>query len=296
MKTRRLRTIVAALAITMVGSLLAGCAGESSEASNAANKEISGSITASGSTALQPLAEQASKLFMDNNPGATISVQGGGSGTGLTQVLQGAVQIGNSDIYAEEKLKPEDAKALVDHKVAVIGFAVVTNKKVQVDNLSKEDLIKIFTGQVKNWKEVGGNDMPIQLINRPKSSGTRATFLKYGLDGKEEAEGVSLQQDSSGAVKNTIAETDGAIGYLALSYLTEDVRKEIKVLKLDNIEADKEKIAAGKYPIWSYEHMYTKGEPKDLTKAFLDFMVSAEVKPIIEKLGYIAISDMKVSR
>jgi phosphate transport system substrate-binding protein len=304
MKIRRLRTVIAALAITMSAGVLVGCGEKAPEttnnASNGTKKEttaqITGSITASGSTALQPLAEQAAKLFGEKNPGATVTVQGGGSGTGLTQVLQGAVQIGNSDIFAEEKLKPEEAKTLVDHKVAVIGFAVVVNNKVKVDNLSKADLIKIFTGQVKNWKEVGGNDLPIQLINRPKSSGTRATFQKYGIDGKEEAEGVSLQQDSSGAVKNTIVATDGAIGYLALSYLTEDVRKEIKILKLDNAEATKENITAGKYPIWSYEHMYSKGEPKDLTKAFLDFMVSADVKPIIEKLGYIPTADMKVTR
>jgi phosphate transport system substrate-binding protein len=295
MKARRLKILVATLAITIVAGALAGCGNKGNE-NNAATKELSGTITASGSTALQPLAEQVAKKFSDENPGATVTVQGGGSGTGLTQVLQGAVQIGNSDIFAEEKLKPEEASTLVDHKVAVVGFAVVTNNKVKVDNLSKADLIKIFTGQVKNWKEVGGNDLPIQLINRPKSSGTRATFTKYGLDGKEEAEGVSLQQDSSGAVKNTIMATDGAIGYLALSYLTEDVRKEIKVLKLDNVDANKENITAGKYPIWSYEHMYTKGEAKDITKAFLDYMISNEVKPIVEKLGYIPISDMKVSR
>lgn len=300
MRIGRLRIVIAALAITMTAGVLSGCGKKTEEVQNnggnAAKKEIVGSITASGSTALQPLAEQAAKLFSEKNPGATVTVQGGGSGTGLTQVLQGAVQIGNSDIYAEEKLKPEEAKLLVDHKVAVIGFAVVVNNKVKIDNISKADLIKIFTGQVKNWKEVGGNDLPIQLINRPKSSGTRATFQRYALDGKEEAEGVSLQQDSSGAVKNTITATDGAIGYLALSYLTEDVRKELKLLKLDGAEATKENITTGKYPIWSYEHMYTKGEAKDLTKDFLDYMVSSDVKPIIEKLGYIAITDMKVSR
>jgi phosphate transport system substrate-binding protein len=296
MRPGRLRVILAAFAITMSVSVLTGCEEDNGSSSNASNTGLSGSITASGSTALQPLAEQIARIFNENNPSATVSVQGGGSGTGLTQVLQGSVQIGNSDIYAEEKLKPEDAKTLVDHKVAVVGFTVVTNNKVAVDNISKAALIKIFTGQVKNWKEVGGNDMPIQLINRPKSSGTRATFRKYGLDDKEEAEGTSLQQDSSGAVKNTIKASDGAICYLALAYLTEDVRKEIKVLKLDNVEANKENITTGKYPIWSYEHMYTRGEPQGLTKAFLDYVVSREVKAVVEKLGYIPISDMKISR
>lgn len=296
MKSRKFRTVVAGLAIALVAGTLAGCGNKSEQGGNTNSKEISGSITASGSTALQPLAEQVSKMFTDANPGATVNIQGGGSGTGLTQVLQGNVDIGNSDIFAEEKLKPEEAKTLVDHKVAVVGFAVVVNNKIKIDNLSKADLIKIFTGQVTNWKEVGGDDVKIQLINRPKSSGTRATFKKYALDGKDEAEGTALQEDSSGAVKKAIQATDGAIGYLALSYLTEDVRKDIKVLKLDNVEANKDSITSGKYPIWSYEHMYTKGEPKEVAKAFLDYMVSSNAKTLVEKLNYIPVSDMKVSR
>ncbi|ERI89537.1 phosphate binding protein [Clostridiales bacterium oral taxon 876 str. F0540] len=300
MKSRNFRTMVAGLAIAVVAGTFAGCGNKAEQGGNtnqsSTKKELSGSITASGSTALQPLAEQVAKMFTDANPGATVNVQGGGSGTGLTQVLQGNVEIGNSDIFAEEKLKPEEAKTLVDHKVAVVGFAVVVNNKVKVDNLSKADVIKIFTGQVTNWKEVGGDDVKIQLINRPKSSGTRATFKKYALDGKDEAEGTALQEDSSGAVKKAIQTTDGAIGYLALSYLTQDVRKDIKVLKLDNVDANKDSITSGKYPIWSYEHMYTKGEPKEIAKAFLDYMVSNEAKSLVEKLNYIPVSDMKVSR
>ena len=296
MKSRKISIVTAGLAIAVVAGIFTGCGNKTEQGGNAAKKELSGSVTASGSTALQPLAEQAAKLFSDENPGVTVNVQGGGSGTGLTQVLQGAVDIGNSDIFAEEKLKPEEAKTLVDHKVAAVGIAVVVNNKVKVDNLSKGNLIKIFTGQVTNWKEVGGDDMKIQLINRPKSSGTRATFKQFALDGKDEAEGNALQQDSSGAVKQGIESTAGAISYLAVPYLTEEVRKTVKVLKLDDFEANKENIATGKYPIWAYEHMYTKGEAKDLAKVFLDYMVSAKVKPIIEKLNYIPISDMKVSR
>lgn len=296
MKKNSLKVLVAALAITMTAGVFVGCGSKNNETTN--NKtEISGSITAAGSTALQPLAEQAAKKFTESNPNATVTVQGGGSGTGLTQVMQGAVEIGNSDIFAEEKLKPEEAKTLVDHKVAVVGFGIVVNEKVKVDNLSKADVIKIFTGEITNWKEVGGDDLKITVINRPKSSGTRATFKKYALDGKEEVEGKALTQDSSGAVKKTIEETEGSIGYLATSFLNDKANLTgIKVLKFDGVELNKENITNGKYTIWSYEHMYTKGEPKGLTKAFLDYMVSEEVKPIIEKLGYIPVADMKVTR
>lgn len=294
MKKTGLKAIIAALSITFVAGAFVGCGNKEEKSAN--NKELSGTITAAGSTALQPLAEQVAKQFNDNNPGVTVNVQGGGSGTGLTQVSQGSIDIGNSDIFAEEKLKTEDAKVLVDHKVAVVGFAVVTNSKVKVTNLTKAQLIDIFTGKVTNWKEVGGDDMKIQIINRPKSSGTRATFKKYGLDGKDEVEGVGLQEDSSGLVQKTIQSTDGSIGYLALSYLTTDVRKSINVLKLDGLDANKENITAGKYPIWSYEHMYTKGEPKELIKAYIDYMSKDEVKPILDKLGYISVKDMKVTR
>lgn len=297
---KNIKVLITALAITMTAGVFAGCGntdnGTTTE-DNTNKTEISGSITAAGSTALQPLAEQAAKKFGEKNTNATVTVQGGGSGTGLTQVMQGAIDIGNSDIFAEEKLKEAEAKELVDHKVAVVGFGIVVNDKVNIDNLSKAEAIKIFTGEVTNWNQVGGNDLKITVINRPKSSGTRATFKKYALDGKDEVEGKALTQDSSGSVKKTIEETEGAVGYLATSFINDKTNLGgVKVLKFDGVELTNENITSGKYTIWSYEHMYTKGEPKDLTKAFLDYMVSDEVKPIITQLGYIPVTDMKVTR
>jgi len=301
MKKNNLKVLVAALVVTMTAGMFVGCGKQADTTAASANDTkkatVSGSITSSGSTALQPLAEQAAKKFADANPSATINVQGGGSGTGLTQVMQGAVDIGNSDLFAEDKLKPEEAKQLVDHKVAVVGIAVVLNSKVKVDNIKKEDLIKIFTGEITNWKQVGGDDMKITIINRPKSSGTRATFKKFALDGKDEVEGKALTEDSSGAVKKTIETTEGSIGYLASSYVNNPANLSgVKVVKFDNVEMNKDNITSGKYPVWAYEHMYTKGEAKDLAKAFIDYMGSADVKTLIEKLGYIPTADMKVTR
>jgi phosphate transport system substrate-binding protein len=295
MRKASLKAIVAAITITVIAGAFVGC-GKKTETSTKNGTEIKGTITASGSSALQPLAEQAAKTFKEKNPNATVNVQGGGSGTGLTQVMQGAVDIGNSDIFANEKTGI-DATALIDHKVAVVGFAAVTNEKVKVDNLTKAQLIDIFTGKITNWKDVGGNDMKIQVINRPKSSGTRASFKRYALDGKDEVEGTALTEDSSGAVKKIIQTTDGSIGYLASSYLSTEANKAgLKVMKLDGVEMSKDNITSGKYNIWSYEHMYTKGEAKDLAKAFLDYMISDDVKPLIIKLGYIPTTEMKVQR
>lgn len=262
------------------GLLLAGCGsgGASTESSQASGGSSSGAasnenveILAVGSTALQPLVEAAGESFSADNPNYTITVQGGGSGTGLSQVEAGAVTIGNSDVFADEK-DGVDASKLVDHKVAVVGMAPVVNKDAGVTDLSQQDLIDIFTGKVKNWSELGGADQEISVINRASGSGTRATFEKWGLDGAETIQ--TQEQDSSGTVRKIVAETPGAISYLALSYLDDS----IQALSLDGVEATPENIADNKWPIWSYEHMYTNGEPDANVKAFLDYIMTDDVQ------------------
>lgn len=300
MKKTSLKLSIAALAVTMLAGAFVGCGSkeENNNQSDSKTKTYSGSITASGSTALQPLVEKSADTFKGKNPDAMISVQGGGSGTGLTQVSQGAVDIGNSDVFAEEKLKADEAKALVDHKVIAQGFAVVVGKDINVKSLTKDQIAAIFSGKIKNWKEIDPSiDEAINVIHRPASSGTRATFIKTVLGGKKELEDdkVGITQDSNGAVKTAIETTKGSISYVGLGYLQDEaVKKSLNIVAIDGVDATKENITTGKYPFWSWGHMYTKGEDNELAKAFIEFIMSSDNKENVEKLGFISGAEMQV--
>ncbi|MCJ0574003.1 phosphate ABC transporter substrate-binding protein PstS family protein [Enterococcus cecorum] len=275
--------------LLLAGVFLTGCGNASSTENSSANsKQVQ--IVAVGSTALQPLVESAQEQFVAKNANYQITVQGGGSGTGLSQVASGSVQIGNSDVFAEEK-DCVDASKLVDHQVAVVGMAPVVNKAIGVKNVTKDQLIAIFTGKVKNWQELGGKDQEIVVVNRASGSGTRATFEKWGLDGAKTIQ--AQEQDSSGTVKKIVSSTPGAISYLALSYIDDS----LEALSLDGVAPTAENIETNDWPIWSYEHMYTKGKPTKEIKKFLDYMVSDEVQEgLVKDLGYLPVTKMQVSR
>ncbi|HIW71352.1 MAG TPA: phosphate ABC transporter substrate-binding protein PstS family protein [Candidatus Levilactobacillus faecigallinarum] len=281
-----------AMGIAAISLLLVGCgkATSSTSSSKTSSAALSGKVTAVGSTALQPLAAKAGSQFTAKNSKVNLTVQGGGSGTGLSQVQSGAVSIGDSDIFAEEKAGIK-ASELTDHKVAVVGMGPVVNKDTGVKNLKMSQLKEIFTGKITNWKMVGGKDQKIVIINRAQGSGTRATFENAVLKGATAVK--SQEQDSNGAVQKIVATTPGAVSYLAFSYFT----NKLQAVSVDNVTPTDNNVETNKWKIWSYEHMYTKGTPDKATAAFLKYMSSKDVQSsLVKDMGYISIHDMKVSK
>ncbi len=279
------------ISVFAAGLALTGCGGN-----DAGESGPSGKVTVSGSSALLPLAKDAAQKFKAKNDQVSITLNAGGSGTGLKQVSEGSVDIGSSDVFAKEKLPEAKAAELVDHKVAITVMAPVVSKEIgtNVKSLTKAQLQDIFTGKVTNWKDVGGPDEAVVLITRPSTSGTRALFTKYALDGKEELSNKSMENDDSGTLVQTVSQTKGAIGYVALSYLMNN--NTVTPLAIDGVEPTLDNVYNGKYPVWGYEHMYTKGEATGAVKAFIDFIMSKDYNADIEKQGYGVASKMKVTR
>lgn len=239
-------------------------------------------ITIAGSTALLPLVKDAAASYQQQHPEVKISVSGGGSGSGITGVASKAIDVGNSDILAPTH--PE----LVDNRVAVIGFAIVTHPGVGAKNLSKKQLQDIFSGKVTNWKDVGGADQKIVVINRPRSSGTRAVFTKTVMGGVTIDES-GLTEDATGTVVSVVKQTPGAVSYAAFSGTRGSGLTELSV---DGVAPTDDNIIDGNYPVWSYEHMFTMGPASGETSRFIAF-VSGNAD-LVRKDGFILIRDMKV--
>ncbi len=256
---------------------------ETTETADAA-EAVSGEVTAAGSSALLPLAQEAAEKFMDINPDCIVTVNGGGSGEGLKQVADGAIDIGNSDVYAEEKLDADVAATLTDHEVCVITMAPVVNAELGVTDLTTEQLTGIFTGEITNWSEVGGPDEDIMLVTRPSSSGTRALFKNWALGGAEEASNEALETDDSGTLLQTVEQNTGAIGYVALSYLVDN--DSVATVSIDGVEPSLENTYNGTYKVWGFEHMYTNGEGSEQAQAFINYMMGDEFGEEIEAMGY----------
>jgi phosphate transport system substrate-binding protein len=241
------------------------------------------SLTVAGSTALLPLALDAAGVYQTKHSDVKISVSGGGSGTGLNQVLAKAIDIGDSDIVAPP------GSPLTDNKVAVIGFAIIINPALNVKSLTKKQIQQIFGGTVTNWNQVGGPDQKIVVVNRTRGSGTRVVFEKTIIAPEKVVE-TGLTEDATGTVVSVVGQTPGAISYAAFSGTHQ---KPVTEIAIDGVAPTEKNILVGKYPFWSYEHMFTNGVPSGEVAKFIQFVETSN--DLLVKNGFIKISDMKVS-
>ncbi|RLG25298.1 phosphate ABC transporter substrate-binding protein [Methanosarcinales archaeon] len=261
--------------IIVFAALFAGCIGDNDVKT----------LTVAGSTTVLPVNQECARLMMDTNPGLKISVSGGGSGHGIKAVGSGEINIG----AASRDIKSKEMEAYPDLKAVGIGkdsVAIVVNPTNPIDGLTMDEASKIFAGEIKNWKEVGGEDSKIRVITREDGSGTREVFEKYVLKPSErEISGEASVKPSNGEVRATV-HTDGtSIGYLSLGY----VDPSIKALKIDGVEATVENVLAGSYPIVRTLYLVTKGEPDKLESEFIDFVLSDRGQSVVEDMGYISV-------
>jgi phosphate transport system substrate-binding protein len=255
-------------------------------------------ITADGSSALQPLIKQAAAEF-DQANGTQSTINAGGSGQGLKDVSAGAVQIGMSDLFADAKLSASDAAALTDHQVAAVVFTLVVNNDLngKVNNLTKAQIKGIYTGQYSNWSQLGGPSEAITVVNRPLTSGTRATFNKFVLDGTQEKAGTTLTQDNTGAVAQAITQTPGSIGYVSIGFAaSSQYASQLTPLCIDGGKPVATDVNSGKYVFWNVEHAYTKGPATGATKALLQYVESAAAQQNdLLALSYLPVSKVAAS-
>lgn len=282
---RKSKILLVAVAMLVGISLIAGCGGQQKAAETPKAGDIQGTVTASGSTALLPLLKPGQEEFQKKHAKVTVNISGGGSFTGQNQVASGSVNIGNSDVGLQDSLKNQ---GLVEHKLVGIPFVFIVNPGVSVDSLTQEQYIAIMTGKITNWKEVGGKDQAISIIHRAKSSGSRATIAEVVLKGAAFTDNAVIQ-DSNGAVRAAISTTPGAIGYVDAAY----VDASVKALAYNGVKYSLDSVQSGKYPVFTFGRMYTKGEPTGAVKAFVEYVTGKEFQEsYAEKNGFVPLTKM----
>ena len=263
-----------------------------------------GTLAIDGSTALAPLFQQASGNVAANpaNSKVTINITPNGSGTGLNDVENGAVQIGMSDVFAQEKATATTTYSdLMDNQIAVVPFTLVVSQDIagQIHNLTTQQIKDIYAGNTTNWSQIGGPNEPIIVVVRTKTSGTRATFDKFVVnDIKQTSDEPAEAQtaDKTSELVTDISNTHGAIGYTGTSFVLDRTQAgKLFPICIDGFGATKSNINSGKYTFWNIEHAYTKGMPASgsLTDAFLQYVNSADFQNTdLANLGFLRVSDL----
>jgi len=270
------------LGVLLLGTAFAAGCNKKTSNDQAGQTALSGTLTIAGSTSVQPFSEVLAEKFMEKNKGVQVNVQGGGSSVGIEAAISGAAGLGSSS----RDLKPEEkAKNLVDTKIALDGIAIVVHPENTVKALKTEDVMNIYLGNIKNWKELGGPDAPITVVSREDGSGTREAFTTLVMNKKDIVKNAIIQ-NSTGAVRTTVAGDKNALGYVSLSSLN----KDIKALDIDGAAATEANVKAGTYKLQRPFIYVTKDAPTGLAKAFIDFVLSAEGQKMIVDEGAISIN------
>ena len=254
---------------------------EEAPAQEEANADLSGSISMAGSTSMEKLANAVAESFMAKYPGVTVTAEFTGSSAGIEAVTAGSVDIGNSSRALKDE---EKAAGVVENIVAIDGIAVVVDPANTVKDLTKDQLISIYKGEIKNWSELGGEDAPIVVVGREAGSGTRGAFEE--LLKIEDACAYASELDSTGAVIAKVASTPGAIGYVSLDAIDDTV----VAVSLEGVEATAENIKAGNYFLSRPFVMATKGEiseQSEAVQALFEYLASDEGKEVIAGVGLI---------
>ncbi|MFH1486877.1 MAG: phosphate ABC transporter substrate-binding protein [Chloroflexota bacterium] len=269
-------------AALLLATTVLGCAPAAvpiTEAELGGASRLSGTVTEAGSTTLQPVAEKLAAEFKKMHPDANVVVQGGGSSVGVKSAAQGIVDMG----AASRELKDSEKGTVQEHLLAKDAIAIVTHPSNKVSGLTKEQVQKIFAGEITRWGQVGGQSKEIHVVAREEGSGTRDAFQEMVME-KDVITKNAILQPSNGAVRTTIVGDGQAIGFLSFGYLDPSV----KAVDIGGVAATVENAKAGKYPIVRPLFFLTKGQPHGLVKAFIDFCMSPEGNKIVEKEGYLS--------
>ena len=239
-------------------------------------------ITVAGSTSIEPFAELLAEEYMSRNPASHIYVQGGGSTTGIEAAMTHAANIGMSS----RSLLPKE-QTLSALMIAKDAITIIVNPNNPIDDLSMDQVRSVFSGKVRNWKELGGLPRPIVLVNREEGSGTRESFQKFVME-KEEISLDSLVQNTNGAIRQVVSNDPNAIGYLSLGL----VNDQVKALKISGVEPDVANSESGKYALVRPFLFVLDGEPTGEAKAFLDFVLSPTAQKLLAKEGLVPVAKL----
>lgn len=260
-------------------------------AAQAARADVT-TLTVAGSTALLPLLRASAELYQSRRPQTQINVSGGGSAAGVSEVAAGSIDLGMSDTPAT------GFPNLVDHQICVVGFTVLVNPGVGVSTVSTAQLRDIFAGKLTNWKELGGADLKIVVIDRPRGSATRLALQRSIMGATPIADSGSVE-DATAPLLGDVRSTPGAISYAAFvgikSYHEDRFTAVAGVVELsiDGAQPSEDDIGAGKYPFWAYEHVYTNGPPSREASRVLA-LVETNVDAI-HAAGFIPLRAMRAS-